>query len=74
MNEKNGDTEGVEAHHQVAQEKTEVRKVEYVQRNVEVTRFSIPFGDVLTLLFQFTVAGIIIAIPLAILIAIIINT
>ena len=43
-------------------------------RTVEVTRFSIPFGDVLMLSFQFAVAGIILAIPLAILIIAISNS
>ena len=43
-------------------------------RTVQVTGISIPFGDVLMVSFQFAVAGIILAIPLAILILVISNS
>jgi hypothetical protein len=43
-------------------------------RTVRVTGISIPFGDVLMVSFQFAVAGIILAIPLAFLILVISNS
>jgi hypothetical protein len=43
-------------------------------RAVQVTGISIPFGDVLMVSFQFAVAGIILAIPLAFLIIAISNS
>jgi hypothetical protein len=43
-------------------------------RTVQVTGISIPFGDVLMVSFQFAVAGIILAIPLAFLILVISNS
>ena len=42
--------------------------------NVQVTGISIPFGDVLMLSFQGLIAGLIIAIPIAFIISVMVNS